>query len=130
MIHDLQIGYAGQHACNLGGLIAHEIAKEIGVKAVIADAGVTDEREEIAKLSGHPLMPRNSIFHCLNQKAIARRYAKEHGQGKKYEDLNLLVVHLGGGISVGAHYKGKVIDANQALGGDGPFRQNVQEVFL
>ena len=121
MIHDLQIGYAGQHACNLGGLIANEIAKEIGVKAVIADAGVTDEREEIAKLSGHPLMPRNSIFHCLNQKAIARRYAREHGDGKKYEDLNLIVVHLGGGISVGAHYKGKVIDANQALDGDGPF---------
>ncbi len=118
---DLRIGYAGQHACNLGGLIADAIATEIGVKAIIADAGVTDEREEIAKLSGHPLMPRNSIFHCLNQKAIARRFAREHTQGKKYEDLNLVVCHMGGGISVGAHFKGQVIDANQALDGDGPF---------
>lgn len=121
MIRDLKIGVQGQHACNLGGLIAHEIAQEIGVESVIADPGITDEREEIAKVSGHPLMPRNSIFHCLNQKAIARRYAREHGEGKKYEDLNLVVVHLGGGISVGAHYKGKVIDVNQALDGDGPF---------
>jgi len=121
MIRDLKIGVQGQHACNLGGLIANEIAQEIGVEAVIADPGITDEREEIAKVSGHPLMPRNSIFHCLNQKAIARCYAREHGEGKKYEDLNLVVVHLGGGISVGAHYKGKVIDVNQALDGDGPF---------
>ena len=121
MMNDLRIGVQGQHACNLGGLIAHEIAQEIGVEAVIADPGITDEREEIAKVSGHPLMPRNSIFHCLNQKAIARRYTREHCPGKKYEDMNLIVVHLGGGISIGAHYKGKVIDVNQALDGDGPF---------
>lgn len=118
MKEDLRKGYAGQHACNLGGLIADSIAGQIGVKAIIADAGVTDEREEIAKVSGHPLMPRNSIFHCLNQKAVARRFAREHTD-KKYEDLSVIVAHLGGGISVGAHYKGKVIDANQALDGDG-----------
>lgn len=119
MIHDLMIGYSGEHACNLGGLIANEIAKEIGVKAIIADPVMVDEMDDMARVSGSPLMPRQSIFHCLNQKAIARKYAKE--VGKKYEDLSLIVVHLGGGISVGTHYKGRVIDVNQALDGEGAF---------
>ena len=120
MLEDLRIGREGQHASNLGGLIAADIANSIpDAKAVIADPVVVDELSDYARISGHPLMPRKSVFHALNQKAIARRLAKE--LGKKYEDLNLIGVHLGGGISVGAHNHGKVIDVNQALDGDGPF---------
>lgn len=78
-----------------------------------------DELEPIARLSGHPLLPRISIFHALNQKAVARQHAKSIM--RKYEEMNLIVVHLGGGITVGAHYKGRVIDVNQGLDGDGPF---------
>ena len=99
---------------------AHDIASSLeGVEAIIADPVVVDEMQDLARVSGHPKFPRQSIFHALNQKAIARRYAKDHG--KKYEDLNLIVVHLGGGVSVGVHEKGLVIDVNQALDGEGPF---------
>jgi butyrate kinase len=120
MLEDLRNGREGQHASNLGGLIAFDIAQGIpGAKAVIADPVVVDELCDFARISGHPLMPRKSVFHALNQKAIARRYAKE--VNKKYEELNLIGVHLGGGISVAAHQNGKVIDVNQALDGDGPF---------
>ena len=113
-------GYNGVHACNLGGLIADSVAKMIGLKeAFIADPVVVDEMEDIARISGHKDFERLSIFHALNQKAIARTYAKSIG--KKYEDLNLIVAHMGGGISVGAHRKGRVIDVNQALEGEGPF---------
>lgn len=108
-----------EHACNLGALIAYEIAEEIdGCRSFIADPVVVDELEEVARITGIPQIKRISIFHALNQKAIARRYAKE--TGKKYEDLNLIVAHLGGGVSIGAHRKGKVIDVNNALDGDGP----------
>ena len=109
----------GEHASNLGGLVAADIAKTVGCKAVIADPVVVDELQDVARISGHPLLPNISIFHALNQKAIARRYAKECG--KKYVEMNLIVAHLGGGISVGAHNHGKVIDVNCALGGNGPF---------
>lgn len=120
MLEDLRNGREGQHASNLGGLIAFDIAQGIpGAKAVIADPVVVDELCDFARISGHPLMPRKSVFHALNQKAIARRYAKE--VNKKYEELNLIGVHLGGGISVAAHQNGKVIDVNQTLDGDGPF---------
>lgn len=120
MLEDLRQGREGQHASNLGGLIAYDIAQGIpGAKAVIADPVVVDELCDFARISGHPLMPRKSVFHALNQKAIARRYAKE--VNKKYEEINLIGVHLGGGISVAAHQNGKVIDVNQALDGDGPF---------
>ncbi|MDE5763154.1 MAG: butyrate kinase [Bacteroidales bacterium] len=118
---DLIAGVSGQHASNLGGLIAADLAKMTNgkAKAYIADPVVVDELDELARLSGHPAFPKISIFHALNQKAIARTYAKEHG--KKYEDLNLIVVHLGGGISVGAHSKGRVIDVENCLDGNGPF---------
>lgn len=117
---DLRKGVLGKHASNLGGLIADDIAKSIGIdKAYIADPVVVDEFCDEARVSGHPLFERKSIFHALNQKAVARKYADEIG--KKYEDLNLIVVHMGGGVSVGAHKKGKVVDVNQALDGDGPF---------
>ena len=107
-----------QHASNLGALIARRIADQAGVEAYIADPVVVDELQDLARVSGIKSIPRRSIFHALNQKAIARRYAME--EGEKYEDLNLIVVHMGGGISVSAHAKGRVIDTNNALDGDGP----------
>lgn len=119
MIRDLNEAANGEHACNLGGLIAASIAKEFGVKAYIADPVVVDEMDDVARYSGHPLFPRKSIFHALNQKIIARTHAK--AVNKKYEDLNLIGIHLGGGISVAAHKKGRVVDVNNALNGDGPF---------
>lgn len=120
MRQDLVVSPLGEHASNLGGLIADDIAKSIGdAKAYIADPVVVDEMEDIARFSGHPKFERLSIFHALNQKAIARAYAKEID--KAYEDINVIVAHLGGGISVGAHLKGRVIDVNNALDGDGPF---------
>ncbi len=109
-----------EHASNLGGLIADEIANSLpNAKAYIADPVVVDELDDIARVSGHPLFKRISIFHALNQKAIARQHAKSIM--KRYEDLNLIVVHMGGGITAGAHYKGRVIDVNQGLDGEGPF---------
>ncbi|WDU83484.1 butyrate kinase [Caloramator sp. Dgby_cultured_2] len=119
MIEDLKIGVQGQHASNLGGVIAYEIAKSVNIPAFIVDPVVVDEMDEIARISGMPEIQRKSIFHALNQKAVAKRYAKEHE--KKYEELNLIVAHLGGGISVGAHRKGRVVDVNNALDGEGPF---------
>ena len=108
------------HACNLGCLIAHEIAARIpGCRAFIADPGVVDELSPLARISGSPLMPRICIWHALNQRAIARRYAR--GIGKEYEDLNLIICHMGGGISVAAHEHGRAVDANNALDGEGPF---------
>jgi butyrate kinase len=90
-----------------------------GCRAFIADPGVVDELSPLARISGSPLMPRIAIWHALNQRAIARRFAR--GIGKKYEDLNLIICHLGGGISVAAHDHGRAIDANNALDGEGPF---------
>lgn len=119
MVNDL-LNSKRYHASNLGALIANEISKtKPGLKSYIADPVVVDEMQEVARFSGHPSFDRVSIFHALNQKAIARSYAQ--AQGKSYEDLNLVVVHMGGGISVGAHKNGKVIDVNQALDGEGPF---------
>ena len=119
------------HACNLGCLLAYEIAEEINsqkqiansklpkCRSFIADPGVVDELSPLARISGSPLMPRICIWHALNQRAIARRYAR--GIGKEYEDLNLIICHLGGGISIAAHEHGRAIDANNALDGEGPF---------
>jgi butyrate kinase len=118
--HDLLEGVMGEHASNLGGLIAHNIAKDLpNCRAFIADPVVVDELQDVARISGHPLFQRYSIFHALNQKATARSYARLINH--KYEELNLVIAHLGGGVSVGAHRKGKVIDVNQALDGEGPF---------
>lgn len=120
MIEDLKNSIRGEHASNLGALIADNIAKGLpNAKAFIADPVVVDEMHDVARLAGHPRFERVSIFHALNQKAIARQYAKS--LDKKYEDLNIIVAHLGGGISVGAHYLGKVVDVNNALDGEGPF---------
>ncbi|MFA9398121.1 MAG: butyrate kinase [Clostridiaceae bacterium] len=119
MIKDLKTGVSGQHASNLGGILAYEIANGIGKEAYIVDPVVVDEFCDVARISGIPEIERKSIFHALNQKAVAKRYAKENGV--KYESLNLIVVHMGGGVSVGAHKNGRVIDVNNALDGEGPF---------
>ncbi len=119
MLEELRHAKQGEHASNLGAILAHELAQLAGVKAYIVDPVVVDEMNNIARISGHPEIQRKSIFHALNQKAVARKAALEIG--KTYEDVNLIVVHMGGGISIGAHMKGKVIDVNNALDGDGPF---------
>ncbi len=119
LLEDLKIGKQGQHASNLGGILAREIADSIGVPSYIVDPVVVDELMPISRYSGVPELPRTSVFHALNQKAVAKRYAKE--QGKAYDSLNLIVVHMGGGVSVGAHEKGRVIDVFNALDGDGAF---------
>lgn len=119
LLHDLRIGKQGQHASNLGGILAREIGDELGVPSYIVDPVVVDELQTLARYSGVPELPRTSVFHALNQKAVAKRYAKE--VGKNYEALRLIVVHMGGGVSVGAHVDGKVIDVFNALDGDGAF---------
>jgi len=121
MKQDLRTGVMGRHATNLGGLIADEVAKCLpDAKAYLGDPVVVDELDDLARVSGHPLIERKSIFHCLNHKYVAREYSKS--VNKPYADLNLVVAHIGGGgISVGAHRKGRVVDVNQAFDGDGPF---------
>ncbi len=120
MLKDLRNSPLGEHASNLGGLIAHDIASALPeADAYIANPVVVDELDGMARISGHPLLPRISIFHALNQKAVARQHAKSIM--RKYEELNLIVIHLGGGITVGAHKQGRVVDVNQGLDGDGPF---------
>lgn len=119
LVKDLIEAKRGEHASNLGGIIAKDFADELNIPAYIVDPVVVDELAEVARLSGHPELPRTSIFHALNQKAVAKRYAKE--VGKKYEALNLIVVHMGGGVSVGTHKDGQVIDVFNALNGDGAF---------
>jgi butyrate kinase len=118
MKRDLIASERGQHASNLGGLIAADIAGSVGIPAYIADPVVVDELDDVARISGLPQLERVSIFHALNQKAIARLYAER--EGRKYEELNLIVVHLGGGVSIGAHKQGRVVDVNQCLDGEAP----------
>ena len=120
MLKDLHESKLGEHASNLGGLIAHDISQSLkGARAFIADPVVVDEMDDVARYTGHPKFIRHSIFHALNQKAIAKKHAKSID--RPYEELNLIVAHLGGGISVGAHRKGRVVDVNNALDGEGPF---------
>ena len=120
MLEDLRSCRYGSHASNLGGILARNLAGEAGGKpAFIVDPVVVDELMDEARFSGIPEIERRSIFHALNQKTAARRAAADIG--KAYEDINLVVAHMGGGISVGAHFRGRVIDVNNALDGDGPF---------
>lgn len=119
MIEDLKVGVLGEHASNLGGVLAYEIADQLNIDSFIVDPVVVDEMHDIARVSGMPEIERKSIFHALNQKAVARRAAKD--LGKSYNEMNLIVAHLGGGVSVGAHENGQVIDVNNALDGEGPF---------
>ena len=119
LLNDLKIGKQGQHASNLGGILAREIADSIGVPSYIVDPVVVDELDTISRYSGVPELPRTSVFHALNQKAVAKRYAKE--QGRPYNEMDIIVVHMGGGVSVGAHHNGRIIDVFNALDGDGAF---------
>lgn len=120
LMHQETYNAKRKHACNLGCLIAYDIAQRIpGCPALIADPGVTDELDDIARISGSPLLPRITTWHALNQRAIARRYASQRGTA--YEKLRLIIVHMGGGISIGSHVKGRCIDVNNALDGEGPF---------
>lgn len=121
MIEHLKAGWQKSlHGANLAGIIANDMASEIpGALACIADPPVVDELGDLARVSGHPQFQRKSIFHALNQKAVSRKHAENIG--RDYEDLNLIVVHLGGGISVGAHMKGMIVDVNNAMDGEGPF---------
>ena len=119
MLDDLRKGVSGEHASNLGGLLAYGIAENLSIPSYIVDPVVIDEMKPVARISGMLEIPRISILHALNQKAVARKAALD--LGKKYEKLNFIIAHLGGGISVGIHCKGKVIDVNNALNGEGPF---------
>ncbi len=119
ILTDLAEGNYGDHPSNLGGIIAAHIGKRLGIPAYIADPVVVDELHPIARFSGMPDNPRISIFHALNQKRVARLAAKQ--LGKPYEECNLIVMHGGGGITVGAHKGGRVVDVNNGLDGDGPF---------
>ncbi|WP_319227727.1 butyrate kinase [Draconibacterium orientale] len=120
MLEHLREGIMGHHASNLGGMLADYIALQIpNAKAFIADPVVTDEMDEVARFSGHPRFQRQSIFHALNQKATARFHAKK--MGKNYTEMRLIIAHLGGGISVGAHKNGRVVDVNNGLDGEGAF---------
>jgi butyrate kinase len=119
MKEDLISGLMGEHASNLGALIADDIASNLpDASAYIVDPVVVDEMQPMARVCGLPELERKSIFHALNQKAVARIYADS--AGRRYEDLKLVIAHMGGGISVGAHSKGRVIDVNNALNGEGP----------
>lgn len=122
MLSQQATGKYGRHACDLGSKIAYSMCKQGKAIALIVDPPITDEFDPIARLSGHPLMPRRSSFHALSHKATAKRYAKEYGL--KYEEINLIVAHLGGGVSVAAHKKGRMIDGDNALDGDGAFSTN------
>lgn len=119
MLKDLTDGVQGQHASSLGGLIAREIANQFNIPAYIVDPVVVDELSQEARISGLPEIERRSIWHSLNQKAVVRKAAEE--SGKEYQEANFIGVHLGGGISVAAHMRGRAIDVNNALHGDGPF---------
>ena len=119
MIADMKSGVYGAHPINVGGLVAFDLGEQYGIPVLTADPPMTDELCTSARYSGIPQIARQSSFHALNQKATARKIAA--GLGKDYHDVNLIVVHLGGGISVGAHRKGRIIDVNNALDGDGSF---------
>lgn len=120
MMFDLRHNPSGEDTVNLGALLADDLAKSLpNAKAYIADPIVVDELADVARISGHPKFLRKSVFHALNQKAMAKRYAKS--VLKDYSELNLIVAHMGVGITVGAHLKGKVVDVNQGFDGYGPF---------
>lgn len=118
MLEDLKSGARGQHASSLGGVIAHEIASQLHIPAYIVDPVVVDELDDVARISGMPEIERVSIIHALNQKAVARRASRD--LGRPYSEINLIVAHMGGGVSVGAHKRGKIVEVSNALDGDGP----------
>ncbi|WP_425058752.1 Butyrate kinase 2 [Sporomusa carbonis] len=122
MLEQQASGLYGRHACDVGSKIAYKMAAGTKILPVVVDPPVTDEFIEVARLSGHPELPRQSRFHALNHRATGKRYARDNG--KKYEELNLIIAHMGGGITVAAHRRGKMIDATNGIDGDGPFSTN------
>ena len=109
MVAALEAGEASPHVSNLAALIAYSIAQPLGIPAFIYDSITTDELLPIAKITGMPGIERESMVHVLNQKSMSRKYAAS--AGKRYEDLSLIVVHLGGGVTIGMHFHGRIIDA-------------------
>ena len=119
LLDDLTNARYGEHASNLGAILGNELAKDAGCDAFISDPVVVDELQDIARISGSPLIPRKTGFHALNQKATARKYCEETKQN--YKDVKIIICHMGGGISVGVHKDGKIIDVNNCINGTGPF---------
>lgn len=119
IIDDLAEARYGDHPCNLGAILANAVGKTFSKPAFIADSVVVDEMWSLARYSGLPEAPRKSIFHCLNQKRVGRLAARK--LGKDYKECNLIVMHAGGGITVGVHLGGKIVDVNNGLAGEGPF---------
>jgi len=119
MLKELDKAKRGEHASNLGAIISYDIASKVNIPAYIVDPVVVDEFNDIARYTGIKELKRRSILHALNQKAVARKAAEE--LRKKYSDLNFIVAHMGGGITVGSHHKGRIIDVNDGLSGEGPF---------
>ena len=123
LVNDSMVDYVteaprGEHASNLGCVLAKELADSISKPSYIVDPVSVDEMEDIARYTGMPEIKRQSLFHALNQKAVALKAANK--LNKNYHDLNMIIAHLGGGISVGVHKAGRVVDVNNALDGDGP----------
>ncbi|MFO7889214.1 MAG: butyrate kinase [bacterium] len=119
MLDELNQAERGEHASNLGAIISFDIASKVDIPAFIVDPVVVDEFDDIARYTGIKELKRRSILHALNQKAVARKASQE--LGKKYEELNFIVAHMGGGITVGSHLKGRIVDVNDGLSGEGPF---------
>ena len=117
MVEELRRAVRGEHACNLGAVLALRFARAAGVNAYIVDPVTVDEWQPCARISGSPLVPRTAVGHALNTKAVARRYA--HEQGRTYPELRMIVIHLGSGITVSAHRDGRMIDNNTPE--EGPF---------
>jgi butyrate kinase len=119
MVSDLKSAPYGEHPCNLGGMLALSLARQWGVPAYVVDPAVTDEMMDRARLTGLPGLERRSLFHALNQRGVARLVAER--LGVEYESSNFIVCHMGGGVSIGAHRLGRVVDVVNGLDGEGPF---------
>lgn len=122
MMEEQASGQFGRHPCDVGSFIAYDMCQGIGARPFVVDPPVTDEYGVLARYSGHPLMPRQSRCHALNHKATAKRYARE--SGLRYEDLNLITIHLGGGSSLALHQMGRMVDNTNGIEGEGPFSTN------
>jgi len=119
IVNELKHNIYGEHSLNVGPIIAYKLYNEFKIKPYMINAVTVNEMEPIAKYTGIKGIERKSFFHALSQKSVAKRYAKNHN--KKYEDLNIIVAYLGSGITIGAHKKGRVVDVNSSLEGEGPF---------
>ena len=119
MVEDLKSERYGSHASNGTGIIGYELGQKYNIPVYTVNPTSVDELDEIARVTGRPEVRRHVNWHALNQKAVAISYAESIG--KKYEELNLIVAHIGGGTTIGAHAKGRTVEVNSALEGEGPF---------